>query len=142
MDNPGCLCCSTKDVEYLPTMCLIEGCLDYLYIIHLVRSESVWNSSRLCSISSKRSSSCRCNSSSRSGSRSTKTRTKTNTKNEHTRPRDRSTRGQWKLCAHPPFLGLHACNKMDAWPMDRPVLLHARACLIPCKNKIAWKGDI
>ena len=52
---------------------------------------------------------------------------------------DRSTCGRWTLCTHPPFLGLHACNKRDAWPMDGPVLFHARACLIPCK-KIAWKG--
>ena len=58
-----------------------------------------------------------------------------------TRPRDGSTRGQWTLCTHPPFLGLHACNKMDAWPMDGPILLHARACLITHK-KIAWEGDI
>ena len=29
-----------------------------------------------------------------------------------TRPRDGSTRGQWTLCTHPPFLGLHA------WAMD------------------------
>ena len=50
------------------------------------------------------------------------------------RPRDGSTRGQWTLCTHPPFLGLHACNKMDAWPMDaplsfytqEPILLHAK----------------
>ena len=33
MDHPGCLCCSTKLVKYLPSVCLIEGCLDYLYIM-------------------------------------------------------------------------------------------------------------
>ena len=31
-----------------------------------------------------------------------------------TRPHDGSTRGQWTLCTHPPFLGLHACNKMGS----------------------------
>ena len=35
---------------------------------------------------------------------------------------------KWKhACTHPPFLRLHACNKMDPWPMDEPVWLHARA---------------
>ena len=57
-----------------------------------------------------------------------------------TRPRDGSTRGRWTLCTHPPFLGLHACNKMDAWPVDGPILLHARAYLIK-RKKIAWEGD-
>ena len=35
---------------------------------------------------------------------------------------------------HPSFLGLHACNKIDAWPMDGPILLHARAYLITRKK--------
>ena len=26
-----------------------------------------------------------------------------------------------QLCTHPPFLRLHACNKMDACPMDEAV---------------------
>ena len=30
------------------------------------------------------------------------------------RPHDGSTRGRWMLCTHPPFLGLHACNKMGS----------------------------
>ena len=34
MDHPGRLCCITKVVEYLPIVCLIEGCLDYLYIMY------------------------------------------------------------------------------------------------------------
>ena len=42
----------------------------------------------------------------------------------------------------PPFLGLHVCNKMDAWPMDGPILLHARAYLITRRRKNAWEGDI
>ena len=50
---------------------------------------------------------------------------------------DASTRPR----THPSFLGLHACNKMDAWPMDGPILLHARAYLIT-RKKIAWEGDI
>ena len=25
--------------------------------------------------------------------------------------------GQWTLCTHPPFLGLHACNKMGSTPV-------------------------
>ena len=29
---------------------------------------------------------------------------------------------------------------MDAWPMDGPILLHARAYLIT-RKKIAWEGD-
>ena len=33
MDCPDFLCCSTKVVEYLPNVCLIEGCLDYLYVM-------------------------------------------------------------------------------------------------------------
>ena len=32
--------------------------------------------------------------------------------------RGRWTHGLWTLWTHPSFLGLHACNKMDAWPMD------------------------
>ena len=51
-----------------------------------------------------------------------------------TRPSNGSTRGRLTLCTNPLFLGLHtwamealhpplvlglhACNKMDAWPMD------------------------
>ena len=30
MEGKGRLCCSTKVVEYIPDVCLIEGCLDYL----------------------------------------------------------------------------------------------------------------
>ena len=56
-----------------------------------------------------------------------------------TRPRDGSTRGRWTLCTRPPFLGLHACNKMDAWPMGGHDLLHTRACLIP-RKKLHEKG--
>ena len=33
------------------------------------------------------------------------------------RPDDGSTRGRWTLCTHPPFLGLHACNKMGSTPV-------------------------
>ena len=33
------------------------------------------------------------------------------------RPHDGSTRGRWMLCTHPPFLGLHACNKMGSTPV-------------------------
>ena len=33
------------------------------------------------------------------------------------RPHDGSTRGQWMLCTHPPFLGLHTCNKMGSTPV-------------------------
>ena len=33
MEGKGCLCYSTKDVEYSPNVFLIEGCLDYLYTI-------------------------------------------------------------------------------------------------------------
>ena len=52
--------------------------------------------------------------------------TKTHTRvHAYTRPCDGSTRGQWPLCTHPPFLRLHAC---------KPVLFHARACLIPPKS--------
>ena len=61
---------------------------------------------------------------------------------QKTRPCDCSTRCRWTLCTHPPFLGLHACNKMDAWPMDGPVLLHARACLIPRKKSYMKRGHI
>ena len=80
-----------------------------------------------------------------------KTRTKTRTKNAYKnvykkrvqkrvqknayknayKKRVQKKRVQKNACTHPPFLGLHACNKMDAWPMDGPVLLHARTCLIP-----------
>ena len=54
-------------------------------------------------------------------------------------------RGQWTLCTHPSFLGLHACNKMDAWPMDvwamdalhQPSFLRLHMC-----NKMdAWPRD-
>ena len=31
-----------------------------------------------------------------------------------TRPRNGSTRGPWTLCTHPPFWGLHTCNKMGS----------------------------
>ena len=52
-----------------------------------------------------------------------KTRTKTRTKKMRTKKRiHASTRWlyAWAMDAlhPPPFLGLHACNKMDAWPMD------------------------
>ena len=33
------------------------------------------------------------------------------------RPHDGSTRGRWMLCTHPPFLGLHMCNKMGSTPV-------------------------
>ena len=33
MEGKGQLCYSTIGVEYLPSVCLIEGCLDYLYTI-------------------------------------------------------------------------------------------------------------
>ena len=33
------------------------------------------------------------------------------------RPHDGSTRGRWMLCTHPPFLGLHTCNKMGSTPV-------------------------
>ena len=33
------------------------------------------------------------------------------------RPHYGSTRGRWTLCSHPPFLGLHACNKMGSTPV-------------------------
>ena len=56
------------------------------------------------------------------------------------RTHDGSTRGQWMLCTHTPFLGLHACNKMDACPMEGPILLHARAYFIT-RKQIAWEGD-
>ena len=51
---------------------------------------------------------------------------KTRTKNAYTRPRDGFTSGRLTLCTQPPFLGLHACNMMDAWPIDGPVLFHAK----------------
>ena len=56
------------------------------------------------------------------------------------RSRDGSTRGQWTLCTHPPFLGLHTCNKMDSWPMYGPILLHARVCLITRKKNCMGRG--
>ena len=28
-----------------------------------------------------------------------------------------STQGRWTLCSHPPFLGLHTCNKMGSTPV-------------------------
>ena len=34
MDHTGRLCCSTKVVNYLPDVCIIENCLDYLYIMY------------------------------------------------------------------------------------------------------------
>ena len=34
-----------------------------------------------------------------------------------TRPHDGSQRGRWMLCTHPPFLGLHTCNKMGSTPV-------------------------
>ena len=34
--------------------------------------------------------------------------------NASARPHDGSTRGRWTFCTHPPFLGLHACNKMGS----------------------------
>ena len=33
------------------------------------------------------------------------------------RRHNRSTRGGRTLCTHPPFLGLHACNKMGSTPV-------------------------
>ena len=48
--------------------------------------------------------------------------------------------GDGRSAPTPPFLGLHVCNKMDLWPMDGPILLHTRSCLIP-RKKIAWEGD-
>ena len=63
-------------------------------------------------------------------SRKNEKRRKNGAVDASTRPRNGSTRGQWTLCTHPPFLGLHACNKMDG-----PVLLHARACLITGRRK-------
>ena len=52
----------------------------------------------------------------------------------------RWTCGQWTLCTHPSFLGLHASHQMDAWPMDVPILLHAKTYLIT-RRKIAWEGE-
>ena len=57
-----------------------------------------------------------------------------------TLPRDSFTSGQWTLSINPLFLGLNACNKMAAWPMDGPILLHARANLITRKKNFMGRG--
>ena len=41
----------------------------------------------------------------------------------------------------PPFLGLHACNKMDAWPMDAPLSFYTQEPILLHAKKIAWEGD-
>ena len=33
MERKGCLCYSTKVIEYLPNICLIESCLEYLFTV-------------------------------------------------------------------------------------------------------------
>ena len=52
------------------------------------------------------------------------------------RPHDGSTRGRWMLCTHPPFLGLHACNKMGSTPvLPRKIRQNQQ------KNNFFLRGD-
>ena len=54
-----------------------------------------------------------------------------------------STRWRWTLCTHPPFLGLHACNKMGSMCVITPVLYVIRPVLPRKKNymKRGWQTD-